>query len=106
MNTNYQKHLDSGPVYRMQGLTKIYGQRTVLDIASLDIERGEVFALVGPSGAGKSTLLRILNFLETPTQGKVHFSGLDYLQGIEVPLDLKRRVTTVFQRPMLLARSV
>jgi tungstate transport system ATP-binding protein len=106
MNVINQQHLGSGPVYRLQGLTKVYGQRTVLDIASLDIERGEIFALVGPSGSGKSTLLRLLNFLETPTQGKIHFSGLEYQQGIEAPLELKRRVTTVFQRPMLLARSV
>jgi tungstate transport system ATP-binding protein len=106
MNVINQQHFDFEPVYRLQGLTKVYGQRTVLDIASLDIERGEIFALVGPSGSGKSTLLRLLNFLETPTQGKIQFSRFEYQQGIEAPLELKRRVTTVFQRPMLLARSV
>ena len=37
------------------------------------IQQGEILALVGPSGAGKSTLLRLLNFLEPPTQGKIHF---------------------------------
>ncbi|RPI24636.1 MAG: phosphate ABC transporter ATP-binding protein [Chloroflexota bacterium] len=97
---------NSDVVYRLLGLTKVYGQHTVLDIDALDIGRGETFALVGPSGAGKSTLLRLLNFLEMPTRGRLDFSGLTYQAGTEVPLEYRRRVTTVFQHPMLLNRSV
>jgi tungstate transport system ATP-binding protein len=95
-----------GPIYRLAGLTKAYGGRVVLDIDSLEIGRGEVFALVGPSGAGKSTLLRLLNFLEGPTSGRLEFEGAVYGPGAEIPLEQKRRVTMVFQRPMLLDRSV
>jgi tungstate transport system ATP-binding protein len=87
-------------------LTKAYGERVVLDIDSLEIWRGEIFALVGPSGAGKSTLLRLLNFLEDPTRGKLAFEGTVFGPGGEMPLELKRRVTTVFQQPILLDRSV
>ena len=94
------------PVYRLQALTKAYNRRTVLDINSLDIRKGEIFALVGPSGAGKSTLLRLLNFLEMPTSGSIEFGGVTYKNGTEAPLEIKRRVTTVFQRPMLLDRTV
>lgn len=96
----------SRPVYRLRALTKAYDQRTVLDIDSLDIQRGEVFALVGPSGSGKSTLLRLLNLLETPSGGSLEFEGNRFENGMEAPLELRRRVTTVFQRPMLLNRSV
>lgn len=93
-------------IYRLEKVTKTYEKRLVLDVESLEIFRGEIFALVGPSGAGKSTLLRLLNFIEPPTGGGIHFEGTLYKSGVEMPLDLRRRVTMVFQRPMLLDRSV
>jgi tungstate transport system ATP-binding protein len=78
----------------------------VLEIPELEIQRGEIFALVGPSGAGKSTLLRMLNFLEFPDTGSIEFGGEIFQEGQEMPLNTRRRVTMVFQRPMLLDRSV
>ncbi|RPI82333.1 MAG: phosphate ABC transporter ATP-binding protein [Chloroflexi bacterium] len=103
ISTNNNHH---GPVYRLMGLTKSYCNRIVLDIDSLDIQRGEIFAMVGPSGAGKSTLLRLMNFLEEPTGGQLEFEGAAFRAGSEIPLELKRRVTMVFQRPMLLNSTV
>lgn len=94
----------SEPVYQIAGLTRQYGDRTVLDVDELEIRVGEILALVGPSGSGKSTLLRLLNFLETPTGGRLRYCGLDASNG--VPLSLRREVTTVFQRPALLQGTV
>jgi tungstate transport system ATP-binding protein len=93
-------------LYRIGALTKEYGGRRVLEVEALDIRHGEVLALVGPSGSGKSTLLRLLNFLESPSSGEIEFEGQRFANGMEMPLELRRRVTTVFQRPMLLDRSV
>jgi len=94
----------SPPIYRLTGLQQTYHGRRVLDIDQLDIQRGELVALVGPSGSGKSTLLRLLNFLERPSGGALEFDG--GIIGDRLPLEQRRRVTTVFQRPALLHRSV
>jgi len=93
-------------IYQLRDVTKEYGGRCVLQVDHLDIRRGEIFALVGPSGAGKSTLLRLLNFLELPTTGCIHFLDAEFNPSRPMPLNLSRRVTTVFQRPLLLNRSV
>ena len=92
-------------IYRLEGITKAYGERTVLEIPELEIYRGEIFGIVGPSGAGKSTLLRLLNFLEFPTLGSISFAGVRF-NGREPPLEVRRRMVMVFQRPILLNRSV
>jgi tungstate transport system ATP-binding protein len=93
-------------IYQLRDVAKAYDGRRVLRVDRLDIRRGEIFALVGPSGAGKSTLLRLLNFLEPPTGGSIRFLGAELGAKRPMPLGLRRRVTTVFQRPILLNRSV
>ncbi|MBK8988052.1 MAG: phosphate ABC transporter ATP-binding protein [Chloroflexi bacterium] len=93
-------------VYELENVRQAYGGRTVLDVDRLSVRRGEVLALVGPSGAGKSTLLRLLNFLETPVNGRFLFQNTPFSADQPMPLALSRRVTTVFQRPFLLSRSV
>jgi tungstate transport system ATP-binding protein len=96
----------SAVTFRLEGVTKRYDGREVLTIEDLAIHRGDLFAVVGPSGAGKSTLLRLLNFLEAPSSGSIRFAGASIGCDGAVPLHLRRRVTTVFQRPILLKRSV
>jgi tungstate transport system ATP-binding protein len=93
-------------IYRIARLSMGYGERSVLELEALEIRRGEILALVGPSGSGKSTLLRLLNFLEPPSSGEIEFAGERFASGGEMPLAVRRRVTTVFQRPMLLDRNV
>jgi tungstate transport system ATP-binding protein len=96
----------SDSIYRVQNVSKDCEGRRVLEVDSLKIQRGEVFALVDPSGAGKSTLLRLLNFLEPPTTGRIRFLDVEFSANQPMPLPYRRRVTTVFQRPILLNRSV
>ncbi len=58
-----------------KGITKKFGDQTILSEVDLTIEEGEVVALLGPSGSGKSTLLRCLNGLETIASGELFFDG-------------------------------
>jgi tungstate transport system ATP-binding protein len=93
------------PAFRLEGVRQRYGGRTVLDLAELEVRRGEILALVGPSGSGKSTLLRLLNFLERSTEGRIHYQGRP-TDGERTPLELRRQVTTVFQQTALQKASV
>ncbi|NLG72018.1 MAG: phosphate ABC transporter ATP-binding protein [Chloroflexi bacterium] len=106
MNDGRNGSSENQVVYELRNLTKAYNGRTVLEIEHLQVGKGEILALVGPSGSGKSTLLRLLNFLEPPSGGFLSFQGKEILSGPGAPLELRRRVTMVFQRPMLLDRSV
>ena len=92
--------------YTIKNIAKTYEQRKVLAIDELEIKQGEIFCLVGPSGAGKSTLLRLLNFLEQPTKGEIEFLNQTYNRDNSPSLEIKRKITIVFQRPALMTRSV
>jgi ATP-binding cassette subfamily F protein 3 len=61
-------------VVTIEGLTKGYDGRVVIDDLSLDVNRGDRIALVGPNGVGKSTLLRTLAGVEQPDAGTITFS--------------------------------
>ena len=79
-------------------------KRDVLKIDSLDIQRGETLAVVGPNGAGKSTLLLALARLLKPAAGDITFYGnsVERLSDLEY----RRRISFVFQDPLLLDMTV
>jgi len=89
-------------VINLRGLTKTYGDRTVLDGVSLAFAKGEVVALLGPSGGGKSTLLRCLNGLEDFQGGSITVAGHILVPGGEhtnrtALRGIRQRVGMVFQ---------
>jgi putrescine transport system ATP-binding protein len=62
---------------RIRDVVKDFGGFRAVNNATVDIAKGEIFALLGPSGCGKSTLLRMLAGFETPTSGQILLGGLD-----------------------------
>jgi putrescine transport system ATP-binding protein len=62
---------------KIEGLTKEFDGYKAVNNVSLDIEKGEIFALLGSSGCGKSTLLRMLAGFEEPTSGRIVLDGQD-----------------------------
>ena len=62
-------------IVRVEGLHKSFGELEVLRGIDMSVESGETVVLLGSSGSGKSTLLRCINFMETPTSGRVYLHG-------------------------------
>ena len=62
-------------ILEVQNLEKHFGRTQVLKDISFQLEQGQAMAIIGSSGSGKTTLLRCLNFLETPTKGKILVRG-------------------------------
>jgi putrescine transport system ATP-binding protein len=81
------------PYVRIENVTKRFGEFTAVNDLSLNIYRGELFALLGGSGSGKTTLLRMLAGFETPSEGRILIDGVD-MAGV-APYD--RPVNMMFQ---------
>ena len=71
------ENLDAQPFIRIENVTKKFNDFVAVNNVSLDIYKGELFALLGGSGCGKTTLLRMLSGFESPTEGRVWIDGQD-----------------------------
>ena len=81
-------------ILELDGISKTFDDKKVLNSFSLEIKRNEFITLLGPSGCGKSTTLRIIGGFEKPDKGRVLFDGKD----ITNLTPDKRNVNTVFQK--------
>ncbi len=89
-------------------LSKTFSGQKVLNNLSLEIQKGEVVALIGSSGAGKSTFLRSLNYLEAPDSGRIKIDDfeVDFEQITQDQiLTLRRKLAMVFQQFNLFGRK-
>jgi len=99
------------PLIRLQEVTKTYdaGELAVQALAGIDleVEKGQMVAIIGPSGSGKSTLMHILGCLDAPTAGRYHLDGQDVstLSGFALAAIRNRKVGFVFQTFNLLPKA-
>jgi phosphate transport system ATP-binding protein len=105
--------IDSEPeyVFELRDLSCFYGAfRAVRDI-NLSIERNRITAIIGPSGCGKSTLLRSFNRMNdlvpgARVDGQILYHGVDlYADGVD-PVEVRRRIGMVFQKPNPFPKSI
>jgi phosphate transport system ATP-binding protein len=98
-------------VFDLQNLSCFYGSfRAVKDI-TLDIDRHAITAIIGPSGTGKSTLLRSFNRMNdlvpgARVEGKILYHGVDLYDPAVDPVEVRRRIGMVFQKPNPFPKSI
>ena len=86
------------PVIEISGVSTRFGDHVVHADVSLEVARGEIFALIGGSGSGKSTLLREMILLQTPNEGSIRVLGIDLKNLADAQaLALRQRWGVMFQ---------
>jgi ABC-2 type transport system ATP-binding protein len=86
------------PTLTATNLTKIIGNKTIVDNVSFELQPGEIFGFLGPNGAGKTTTIRMLVGLIRPTAGSVKICGFDLRREFE---DAMRCVGCIVENPDL-----
>jgi len=98
-------------VLQINNLSLWYSQKQALTNVSFQIPINRVTALIGPSGCGKSTLLRCLNrmndlILDVRIEGDVRYHGVDIYDSQVDPVEIRRRIGMVFQKPNPFPKSI
>lgn len=89
------------PVLHVEGLSKSYGRRSVIEKVSFTLSEHEFVAVLGPSGAGKTTLFRCMTGMTRTDTGRIRFGGVEI--GSLVPQQ-RRKIAVVFQQYNLVRR--
>ncbi|MDF1511390.1 ATP-binding cassette domain-containing protein [Robertmurraya sp. DFI.2.37] len=90
---------------RLENMTYMAQQKTILSIPSFSIKQGEIIGIMGPNGAGKSTLLKLLSLLDSPSEGQI-FLKEKPLSEQKITIDLRRKFAIALQQSLLLNTSV
>jgi phosphate transport system ATP-binding protein len=112
MSTNGQTPSPNGNIaLQIRNLNCYYGSFRAVKETSLDIERNKITAFIGPSGCGKSTVLRALDRMNdlipgARTEGEVLFKGHNIYDPNVDPVEVRRRIGMVFQKPNPFPKSI
>src|SRR5699024_6442430 len=83
-----------------KNITKQYQEATALDNITMDIPARQLTVIIGPSGCGKTTLMKMINRLETPTNGDIYIDDSNIAD--QDPVNLRRSIGYVIQRIRLI----
>jgi len=112
MSTTYDIDLGGrDPAREAVDLSVYYGEKHAVQNVSLTVPQNQVVALIGPSGCGKSTLLRCFNRMNdlirtARIEGRVDFHGQDLYAPAVDPVEVRRRIGMVFQKPNPFPKSI
>ena len=93
--------MSSGPVIRVSGIRKTYGDTVAVDEVSFEVPGGQIFGLIGPNGAGKTTTMECVEGLRKPDHGRIEVFGLDPIKHAHA---LQRRIGVQLQEAQLQKR--
>jgi ABC-2 type transport system ATP-binding protein len=88
-------------VIQVEGLTKMFGSHTAVNLLNFEVKEGEVFGLLGPNGAGKTTTVRMLACLISPSEGLANVGGYEIGKH---PLKVRQTVGILTENPSLYER--
>lgn len=103
--------VEKNVIIKTRNVDFFYGSFRALTDVTMDFEQNRVTALIGPSGCGKSTLLRVLNRMNdlidgTRVEGEILFEGQN-IYALDVdPVEIRRRIGMVFQKPNPFPKSI
>ncbi|MEU5278834.1 ectoine/hydroxyectoine ABC transporter ATP-binding protein EhuA [Streptomyces asoensis] len=90
---------ESSDLIRLEGVTKRFGDNTVLDHLDFSVEPGKHVTLIGPSGSGKTTILRLLMTLAKPDEGTITVDGQRLFPAPEKQVrEVRKKIGMVFQQ--------
>ncbi|MGM0598599.1 MAG: ABC transporter ATP-binding protein [Candidatus Rifleibacteriota bacterium] len=93
-------------LYKLVNLKKIYRQRTVLNIQSLTLKVGKIYAVTGPNGTGKTSLLQILALVEYPDEGNVEIFDRRLIFKESFLQPMRKNLAMITQQPIFFNFSV
>ena len=82
---------------KLEHINKNFGDLHVLKDVNLEVKDGEKLVIIGPSGSGKSTTVRCMNFLETPTSGRILIDGEEMTEKNQRKI-VREKISMVFQQ--------
>jgi phosphate transport system ATP-binding protein len=109
--SEYKEEINDGVVIQAKDLRVFYGNFMAIKDVNLEIKRHHITAIIGPSGCGKSTMLRAFNRMNelVPTaraEGEILFGGVNIYDSKIDPVEIRRRIGMVFQKPNPFPKSI
>ena len=104
METKETVQVNSESVFNVTDLSVSYGDFVAIKNVNMDITKNKITAFIGPSGCGKSTLIRTFNrmndlILGAKVNGTITYQGVDLYDKMVDPVQVRRRIGMVFQKP-------
>jgi phosphate transport system ATP-binding protein len=106
-----RKTIAAEKIFELKDVSVFYDSQKAVDNVSMEVDKNQITALIGPSGCGKTTLIRCLNRMNdlipsAKVEGQVIYHGQDLYGGDVDPVEVRKRIGMVFQKPNPFPKSI